>query len=41
MDGAVHYPTLRTGREHLTDVLDAAAEGRPRRCAGASARLQP
>ena len=29
MDGAVHYPTLRTGREHLTDVLDAAAEGRP------------
>lgn len=24
-----HYPTLRSGRDHLKDVLDAAAEGRP------------
>ena len=29
MSGTVHYSTLRAGREHLTDVLDAAAEGRP------------
>jgi len=29
MNGAVHYPTLRAGRDHLTDVLDAAADGRP------------
>lgn len=24
-----HYPTFREGRTHLTEVLDAAAEGRP------------
>ncbi|MBE4719550.1 prevent-host-death protein [Pseudarthrobacter sp. AB1] len=24
-----HFPTLRSGREHLKDVLDAAASGRP------------
>ena len=24
-----HFPTLREGRDHLKDVLDAAAEGRP------------
>jgi hypothetical protein len=24
-----HFPTLRSGRDHLKDVLDAAAEGRP------------
>jgi hypothetical protein len=24
-----HYPTLRAGRDHLKQVLDAAAEGRP------------
>lgn len=24
-----HYPTLRAGRDHLKDVLDAAYEGRP------------
>lgn len=24
-----HYPTLRSGRDHLKDVLDAAASGRP------------
>jgi len=29
MSGTVHFSTLRAGREHLTDVLDAAAEGRP------------
>lgn len=27
--GTAHYPTLRSGRDHLKDVLDAAAEGRP------------
>lgn len=29
MSTATHYPTLRSGRDHLKDVLDAAAEGRP------------
>ncbi len=24
-----HFPTLRSGRDHLKDVLDAAVEGRP------------
>jgi hypothetical protein len=24
-----HFPTLRSGRDHLKDVLDAAASGRP------------
>lgn len=24
-----HYATLRAGREHLKDIIDAAAEGRP------------
>jgi len=24
-----HYPTLRAGRDHLKDVLDAAEQGRP------------
>lgn len=26
---AAHFSTLREGRDHLKDVLDAAAEGRP------------
>lgn len=29
MSTSTHYPTLRSGRDHLKDVLDAAAEGRP------------
>lgn len=29
MSTTAHYPTLRAGREHLKDLLDAAAEGRP------------
>lgn len=29
MTEMAHYPTLRSGREHLKDVLDAAASGRP------------
>lgn len=29
MSGTVHYSTVRDGRKHLTDVLDAAADGRP------------
>jgi hypothetical protein len=29
MSTAAHYPTLRAGRDHLKDVLDAATEGRP------------
>lgn len=29
MSSATHYPTLRAGREHLKDVLDAAEQGRP------------
>ncbi|MDQ1053080.1 putative RNase H-like HicB family nuclease [Arthrobacter sp. SORGH_AS 212] len=29
MTAMAHFPTLRSGREHLKDVLDAAASGRP------------
>ena len=29
MSTSAHYPTLRSGREHIKDLLDAAAEGRP------------
>lgn len=29
MTAAAHFPTLRSGRDHLKDVMDAAANGRP------------
>ncbi|MFJ5957655.1 type II toxin-antitoxin system HicB family antitoxin [Paenarthrobacter sp. NPDC092416] len=29
MSASAHFPTLRSGRAHLKDVLDAAASGRP------------
>lgn len=29
MNAAAHYPTLRSGREHFKDLLDAAESGRP------------
>lgn len=29
MTETTHFPTIRSGREHLKDVFDAAASGRP------------